>query len=224
MAPERCYRENTTGPLTLAKACGERGLRLITFSSDLVFDGEGTAPYRERDTTRPLNVYGMSKAEGERRVLQINPTSLVVRTSSFFGPWDEANFVTHTLRELRSKGEVHAPDDLLVSPTYVPDLVHACLDLLVDGEQGLLHLTNQGEISWAELARLCAKMAGLDPARVVGRRSDDFGYPARRPKRSALTSERMRIMPTLDHALHDYFANVKTAPQILKTEPLGEWR
>jgi dTDP-4-dehydrorhamnose reductase len=91
---ERCFRENSHGAAVLALACRSRSVPLVTFSSDLVFGGGSTVPYDEASPTAPLNVYGESKAEGERRVLTANPAALVIRTSAFFGPWDDHNFVT----------------------------------------------------------------------------------------------------------------------------------
>ncbi len=122
---ERCHRENSLGPQTLATACAAHDVSLVTFSSDLVFDGFKLAPYDEDDTPAPLGVYGQTKHEAEQRVLDHHPGALVVRTSAFFGPWDEHNFVTCSLRTLARGEEVRVPAELIVSPTYVPDLVHA---------------------------------------------------------------------------------------------------
>src|SRR5205823_1854885 len=98
--PEACFRANADGPAVLAAACASRGVQLLTFSSDLVFDGSKGAPYVESDPVSPLNVYGRSKADAEVRVLRELPAALVVRTSAFFGPWDEYNFVTMALRTM----------------------------------------------------------------------------------------------------------------------------
>ncbi|MGA9380186.1 MAG: family 1 glycosylhydrolase, partial [Phormidium sp.] len=100
--PDACLRANAIGPAILADACAIRGVELLNFSSDLVFDGTSAAPYVESDIVSPLNVYGRSKAEAEARVLKAHPTSLMVRTSAFFGPWDEYNFLTIALRTLAS--------------------------------------------------------------------------------------------------------------------------
>lgn len=208
---EACMRENSEGAATLAGACGARGLSLLTFSSDLVFDGSAREPYVESDATAPANVYGRSKAEGEARVLSALPSALVVRTSAFFGPWDEYNFVTAALRALASGERFKAADDLTVSPTYVPDLVHACLDLLIDGERGVRHLTNQGAVTWAELARLAARLAGLDEGLVNARPSRELGFVARRPVYSALGSERGALLPTLEDALSRYIRDCEVA-------------
>src|SRR4051794_13949614 len=109
--------------------------------------GDRDAPYVERDAIGPLNVYGRSKAEADARVLEAMPSALVVRTSAFFGPWDEHNFVTIALRALAAGHHFVAAEDSVVAPTYVPDLVHASLDLLIDGERGIWHLANATAIS-----------------------------------------------------------------------------
>jgi dTDP-4-dehydrorhamnose reductase len=208
---EACMRENSEGPATLAAACGARGLALVTFSSDLVFGGSARRPYVEGDATAPAGVYGRSKAEAEARVLSALPTALVVRTSAFFGPWDEYNFVTAALRALASGEGFGAADDLTVSPTYVPDLAHACLDLLMDGERGIWHLANQGAVTWAELARLAARLAGLDEGLVNARPSSELGFAAPRPAYSALGSERGALLPSLEDALSRYLRDCEVA-------------
>ncbi len=128
-----CFRANTEGARQLASVCEQHGISLVTYSSDLVFDGRRQAAYTERDLTCPLNVYGESKMRAEEAVLDCNPKSLVIRSSSFFGPWDDYNFLTTSLLELERGNEVVAINDWQVSPTYVPDLVQASLDLLLDG-------------------------------------------------------------------------------------------
>lgn len=201
---ERCLRENTAGPKSLATLCARRGVRLVTFSSDLVFDGSARAPYVETSETAPLNVYGRSKAEAEREVLSVMPGALVIRTSAFFGPWDEYNFVFAALRALASGENFRAAGDAIISPTYVPDLVHAALDLLIDGERGLWHLSNQGETSWADFARRAAEAAQLDAQLVKACPTTSLELTAPRPLYSALTSERGRLLPPLDQALARY--------------------
>ncbi|HYO96656.1 MAG TPA: family 1 glycosylhydrolase [Polyangiaceae bacterium] len=201
---------NASGPAALAQGCARLGLPLLTFSSDLVFSGRQIgAPYTESSAVEPLNAYGRSKAAMEERVLAHNPLSLVIRTSSFFGPWDEANFVTQSLRALATGDEVIAAGDVVMSPTYVPDLVHAALDLLVDGARGLWHLANQGEVTWYELACRAAEMAGLPTAAVRARPAGELGLAAQRPLYSALRSERGWVMPSLDSGLRKYLTEVQ---------------
>jgi dTDP-4-dehydrorhamnose reductase len=201
---DRCHRDNALGAETVARACARARIGLVTFSTDLVFDGRKREPYDEVDQPAPLGVYGRTKHEAETRVLEAHPASLVVRTSAFFGPWDERNFVTLALRELGAGRAVHAADDMIVSPTYVPDLVHACLDLAIDGERGLWHLANSGTTTWAGLARTAANIAGHRIDRIVPVPGAALPWRARRPVFSALGSARGVLLPPWSDALRRY--------------------
>lgn len=156
--------------------------------------------------------YGRSKLEAEALVLTGNPSSLVVRTSSFFGPWDGHNFAARAIAALTDGKAFEAAADAVVSPTYVPDLVHAALDLLIDCESGLWHLANEGAVTWAELARRVAEAAELDVDLIHGVPAASLGWTAQRPLYSALASERGWIMPTLEDALARYAASPSVAP------------
>jgi dTDP-4-dehydrorhamnose reductase len=201
-----CLRENATGPALLAARCKAQGISLLTFSSDLVFDGKMRRPYVESDLPAPLNVYGATKLKAERTVLEVLPRSLVIRTGAFFGPWDEFNFAHLVLNTLSEDSVFQAVNDATISPTYVPDLVNASLDLLVDGESGIWHLANEGELTWADFARLLADQEGYDPSRIEGRPVRLLGFGARRPAYSALASERGRLLPKLEDAINRYLA------------------
>jgi dTDP-4-dehydrorhamnose reductase len=201
---ERQWRDNVVGPELLARACARCGVQLVTFSSDLVFDGSKGAPYVESDEARPLNAYGRAKHECEQRVLAAASNTLVIRTAAFFGPWDQHNFVTLALEAMRRGDTWAAAADQTVSPTYVPDLVNATLDLLVDREHGLWHLANQGAMTWAQLACAAAEAAGLDTALVHAVPGAMLGQVAARPPYAALSSQRGLVMPSLEHALARY--------------------
>jgi dTDP-4-dehydrorhamnose reductase len=203
---ENCFRINRDGAITLGAHCARLGIHYTTFSSDLVFDGRREQPYLENDATNALNVYGASKVVAEKELISLDAASLIVRTSAFFGPWDQYNFVTTTLRALEAGNPVHAADDQIVSPTYVPDLVDAVLDLVIDAERGLWHLANGGAISWSQLARRAAEAAGLDSSLVAGVPSRALKQLARRPAYSALGSSRGSLLPSLDDALARYIA------------------
>jgi dTDP-4-dehydrorhamnose reductase len=198
---EACRRANVTGAVNLAAACRRHGVRLVTFSSDLVFDGGQQHPYTEDDEPRPLNVYGASKAEADRRVADLLPEALILRTAAFFGPWDTANFISHVIRTLDAGGQFEAAVDMTVSPTYVPDLVHAALDLLIDEEHGVWHLANQGAVSWYSFAQEAAVRAGRPTNRITAVEGARAWGPAPRPPFSALTSRRGLLLRPLAEAL-----------------------
>jgi dTDP-4-dehydrorhamnose reductase len=200
----RCQRENVRGPHNLAAECAKRGLPLVTFSSDLVFDGSRYKPYVETDAVSPLNVYGRSKAAAESLVLAVHAAALVIRTSAFFGPWDAHNFLTATLSTLARGGSAVAAENIVVSPTYVPDLVNACLDLVFDGACGIWHLTNHGATSWADFARAAALRARIPVHSLRPAPATELGYTAQRPTYSAMTSARGVLMRPLEDAIEHF--------------------
>ena len=207
---DRCRRENSDGPAVLAEGCARLGIPYLTFSSDLVFDGSKSEPYVEPDALSPLNVYGQTKADGEVRVLAAYPSALVIRTSAFFGPWDEYNFVAAVLKAVEGGERFPAACDVSISPTYVPDLVNTSLDLMIDGEQGIWHLANVGSVTWADFALQVLKQAGLDTGLIDPRPASEFGWLARRPAYSVLGSERGVLLPPIDRAI-DHCLSLKRA-------------
>jgi dTDP-4-dehydrorhamnose reductase len=129
---------------------------------------------------------------------------MVVRTSAFFGPWDAHNFVHHALAALARGEPFRAATDVRVSPTYVPDLVHVCLDLLIDGESGVWHLANDGDVSWHGLAARAAELAGVDASSLQPCTTAALDQVAPRPRHCVLASERAALMAPLDDALRRF--------------------
>jgi dTDP-4-dehydrorhamnose reductase len=202
-----CFALNVRGPLMLAQTCAEHGITLATFSSDQVFDGRKGAPYTERDEPHPLNAYGRSKFEAEQRIARLHARTLIVRTSACFSPWDENNFIPDLLRRLRDGEHVSVPSDLVVSPTYVPDLVNATLDLLIDGESGVWHLANTGAVACADWAAHAARLAGLPVERILRVPAGMIPFEAKRPLFSALVSERGQLLGSWENALERFFSD-----------------
>ncbi|MDQ6903615.1 MAG: sugar nucleotide-binding protein [Bacteroidota bacterium] len=200
---KECFKVNTSAPIMISKACKERGIAFLTYSSDLVFDGKKETPYIESDPINPLNTYGRSKALAEEGVLK-NSNALIVRTSSFFEPWNGGNFAYELLKSLTNNRPFVAVDDIIISPTYVPHLVTASLDLLVDAETGVWHITNPGAITWKDFAIRIAKGCGYDESLVIGRHTDEMKFKAQRPKYSALQSDRGQFLPSIDNALDSF--------------------
>jgi dTDP-4-dehydrorhamnose reductase len=198
---ERCHRDNAHGPAVTAAACAVDGVGLVTFSSDLVFDGRTARPYREEDRPSPLSVYGSAKAEGDRRVLEVHPGALVVRTGAHFGPWDGRNFLAQAIAALRAGAVFAAADDLTVTPAYLPDLVDEVLDLVVDGTTGIWHLAPPEPVTWADFVVDAARCARLDPVRVQRKPSAAFAWRAPRPAYSALATTRGIALPSLADSL-----------------------
>ena len=199
-----CHAVNAEGASALARACAVRGLPLVGFSSDLVFDGEKGAAYVEGDGVNPLNIYGRSKCEAEAGMIGAHEQCLMIRTAAFFSPYDRYNFAAHVRACLARGSCIEAAGDLVISPTYVPDLVDATLDLALDGERGIWHLANHGAATWADFAIAVAEALGHKAAQVRVRPATELGWSAPRPKAVPLTSERGLIMPTLEEALAKY--------------------
>ncbi len=197
---EVCLEANAAGPEKLARACAEAGIPLVTFSSDLVFDGKLGRAYCEDDPVTPCGVYGLSKAEAEQKLLSLESRTLIIRTSAFFGPWDKYNFAWNVLSSLARGEPVRASRNSTVSPTFVPDLCHATLDLLIDGETGIWHLANQGSLSWHEFAYRVAEGAGYDPSLIL---------PVDGPKMdTTLSSNRGLLLRPVEQAIDDWLEQV----------------
>lgn len=224
--PASCFRENALGPTLLAKQCRARNIQFVTFSSDLVFDGQKEGVYLEGNRTNSLNVYGGSKALAEEQVLAAMPQALVIRTSAFFGPWDEHNFVYHALRAIAHAEPFQAADDAFITPTYVPDVINTALDLLIDQECGIWHLANTGTYSWAQLAELAARLAGLEPDGLLQPVSQEtLALPAPRPVNTALSTSKRAVLPAVEDALHRFlhatefrFRPLEPLPEIIEEE------
>jgi dTDP-4-dehydrorhamnose reductase len=200
-----CYAANATAASIVARQAARRGIPFLTFSSDLVFDGRKRTPYVESDCTAPLNVYGASKVRAEKEVLSVHDDALVIRTGAFFGPWDDFNFATRSLRQMADGTPVVVPSNGVVSPTYVPDLANASLDLLLDGDRGVWHLANEGAVSWHEFAAMLARRAGFADDFLLPQTIDSGNTAASYPAYSVLTSERGAVMPSLYDGIDRYF-------------------
>ena len=169
--PKEAYALNAEAPRLLGEICAQKKARLIHISTDYVFDGAASAPYREEDRAEPISVYGASKRQGERHVLAVDANHLVVRVSWIFGP-DRPSFIDWVVGQARLHEQVEAIDDKISTPTYTLDLARMLLPLFApDFPGGLLHLANRGQCSWREYGQwaldcLRAEGAGLRTAKV----------------------------------------------------------
>jgi dTDP-4-dehydrorhamnose reductase len=223
--PDGCRLANTLGAVNLARAALEAGAHYTSFSSDLVFGGQLERAYVESDYTRPLNVYGRTKQEAEKQVLALGGQALMVRTAAFFSADDPYNFAAEVTRQLTAGRTLKAAADLVVTPTYVPDLCHAVLDLVIDGEVGLWHLSNGEPMTWADFGMAIAEAVGLDRRLIRPALGSDFAWRARRPQRTPLATERGRRLPDLAKAIGHYADRVRDsliAPPAGREERVGQ--
>ncbi|HEY0433808.1 MAG TPA: NAD(P)-dependent oxidoreductase, partial [Chitinophagaceae bacterium] len=199
---ERCNRENVELPFQIARACNRNGIQLLTFSSDLVFDGRQKTPYVEHDDVSPINVYGESKAKGEAGILSVFGDALIVRASAVFGTGDAGNYAGKIIADLEKERRVPVADNITVSPTYVPDLINASLDLLIDGENSIWHLCNSGSVTWADFATAIASRTRKDTKLLIP--TSGAGFKAPRPAFSVLNTVKGVVLPSLENAIDRY--------------------
>jgi len=190
---EEAFIVNAEAPCLLAEIANKKSAKLVHFSTDYVFDGKKDAPYTEEDMAVPLSVYGESKLEGERRVLEASSQHLVVRLSWVFGP-DKPSFIDQIIQRARENDVVTAVADKFSAPTYTID-VASWLRLAVEkNANGILHLANNGGCSWQEWAQyavdVCRNLGLPLKAQRVGAVSlaDMKNFVAQRPVHTVLST------------------------------------
>ncbi len=189
--PEEAFRVNAEGTRVVAAEAESLGARMITLSTDYVFDGQRHEPYRETEPPNPLSVYGRSKRAGEEAALAANTRCAVVRSAWLYGAGG-GNFVDTMIDLVRTRDRVAVVSDQVGSPTYAEDLAGALVRLCEGEAHGVFHLANGGKASWFDLARAAAAQWGLDPGRVVEATTREIARPAPRPPFSVLDCGRAR--------------------------------
>jgi dTDP-4-dehydrorhamnose reductase len=192
--PERAFAANAFGPGHLARAARAVGALLVHFSTDYVFDGTGTRPYRETDCPSPLGAYGASKLAGEHLVAAARGQALVLRTSAVFGRGGNrqkgGSFMERILEQARAGKPLRVVCDQVFSPTYSPDLAKAAIALARTPARGLFHVSGAGSCSWHAFAEAGLEIAGVQ-APVESIRAADLKLAAARPAYSVLDNGRL---------------------------------
>jgi dTDP-4-dehydrorhamnose reductase len=194
--PSRALEVNAIGPTNLVQVLRGTRIKLINISTDYVFDGTSVVPYVEDDATRPLNVYGMSKRDGEITTLMYEH-GYVVRTAWLYGRHGR-NFPKTILGLAAILNHLNVVNDQYGQPTWTRDLAILLLALakcVHNGDPhlppGVYHATASGVTTWYDLAREVFQLAGFDPERVRAVSSSEFPRPANRPTNSVLSSVRV---------------------------------
>lgn len=195
---DTAYQVNANAPGLLAAVCKEYGCIFIHVSTDYVFDGTATIPYKETAPVHPVSVYGASKLEGERQVQEFNNQAIIVRTAWVYSAYGK-NFVKTILRLLREKESIGVVNDQVGSPTYAADLAEAILTMIKKLQQGevtltdhagIYHYTNSGVISWYDFAvaikELTRSSCVINPIPTSG-----YPTPAKRPAYSVLSADKI---------------------------------
>ncbi len=211
-APEVCAAVNGMGTVNMVRAALSVGAKMVFISTDYVFPGTGDQPWKVDDRYGPLNVYGMSKVQGEDAVRSLMTRYFILRTSWVFGK-NGHNFVRTMLRLGAEKKEIRVVNDQIGSPTYSWDLARVICDILPTEKYGIYHVRNEGYISWYEFAKMIMEKAGL-PCKVLPVPSSEYPTPAKRPLNSRLDGSKLAAagfapMPTVENALERYLEEIK---------------
>ena len=184
---ERALLVNGGGTRTVTEACARAGAAILYVSTNEVFDGETTDPYREEDEPNPINAYGRSKLEGERRLRSLLERYYIVRTSWLYGP-GRLSFPEKIVQAAREQGWLRLVTDEVASPTWTVDLARAIARLTREPVWGVYHITNDGHCSRLEWAKEVLRLSGLDGVAVEATTLREFGAPYRKPAFSALAN------------------------------------
>ena len=199
--PRHCQSSYVELPHIWAQICAERGLPLLIFSSSQVFDAHSHTAHDEQTTIGPVGICGRSQVEGENQVLAALPTALVIRTDVQFGPWQDGDLVLRALQESSENKTTGLPADQVFTLTYLPDLTNTCLDLLLDQETGVWHLSNAGTLDQtmfrAHAAEIMAVHLPGDRPPISQVRQTDTGTASH----SALISCRASLLPSWQSAV-----------------------
>ena len=214
--PDRALAVNGQGTTYVARAAATLNARLIYVSTDYVFDGTQTTPYREEDMPHPINVYGQSKREGEIAALTDCPNTLVVRTAWLYGHAGN-NFVKTIMRLASEKPLLEVVGDQRGCPTNADDLALVLKDLLGNDLRGICHVTNTGDCTWHEFAEAIVRLMDLStPVRPIT--TAQAGRLARRPSYSVLAQERLcTVHDPLPHWQDALARFMKHAPRLAST-------
>ena len=218
--PDRAHLVHVDAVSSLARACGDRNVRLVQLSTNYVFDGKD-GPYDEDDPPNPLGVYGRTKLEGERVALSACE-ACVVRTAVLYGyhPAARPNFVTWALNELRAGNPIRVVTDEWSNPTYLPSLVASIRRLMANNATGIYHLAGLDYLTRFEMVEVLCDVFGLAGEIVTPVLSEDLGQAARRPLRAGLRTSRADTL--LGKAGATYRHNLKSMRALMVPQTDGD--
>lgn len=184
--PDLAFAVNAQGTENVARAAQEFGAHLFYVSTDYVYDGVATRPYEPTDAIAPLNVYGQSKAAGEKAIQDHHRQWCIARTSWLFGA-SRTSFPEKILRASETQPEVTVVADQVGSPTFTGDLARAIRELIRSGVYGIVNVTNGGSCSWFDFASEVLRQTGRTSVRLLPITTAQAGRPAKRPAYSVLS-------------------------------------
>jgi dTDP-4-dehydrorhamnose reductase len=194
------FRVNAIGSRNLAMAAEQVGAKLIYVSTDYVFSGERTTPYREYDMTNPLGVYGLTKLAGEKFAQQFCSRWFVVRTAWLYG-YNGKNFVKTMLKLAKERSEIAVVDDQFGNPTNAADLAFHLLKIALTEDYGIYHCTGNGVCSWYDFVSRIVALSG-SCVKVKPCSTEQYASPVKRPAYSAL--EHMMLNATVGDEMRSW--------------------
>lgn len=194
--PELAFKINGLGAKNLARAADQLDIALVHYSTDYVFDGKKAQPYLETDAAHPLNIYGLTKLNGEYLAMDHCRRHFVVRISGIYGSTPcrakGGNFVTTMMRLAQEKPEVRVVNDEILTPTWVADIARNTLSLVETDAYGLYHMTAAGSCSWFEFAQVIFSTLEFRTP-LLPCTADEFPSPVKRPAYSVLENGNLQI-------------------------------
>jgi dTDP-4-dehydrorhamnose reductase len=208
---EPAERVNAYGAGIVAELCREHNIRFVHLSTDYVFDGKKTVPYKENDLPHPMSVYGTTKLMGEQAVLEKNPSSLIIRAQWLYGKGGE-NFITKVVKMAKQSGALRVVNDQRGSPTYARDLAEPLTCLIEKGKTGIYHIANSGSCTWFEFAGEIFRLLEIDTT-ITPISSDELERKAKRPAYSVFDMWKFQKdtglkMRPWQEALSEYLATI----------------
>jgi len=181
----------------LAAVCKEHNTKFIHISTDYVFNGEASYPYTENSLTDPINIYGASKLEGEVQTMQLNPDSIIIRTSWLYSSMGK-NFVNTMMRLMSEKDQIKVVKDQLGSPTNAADLAETIFNIIglyhlqiYEWTPGIYNFSNDGIISWYDFAKAIKEITN-SPCDIKPISTKEYPTPAKRPAYSGLDKTKIQ--------------------------------
>ncbi len=211
---EKAFSINGDAVENLAKLCKKNDALFIHISTDYVFDGAATSPYKEDEAVKPIGVYGASKLKGEQLALQNNPASIIIRTSWVYSSFGN-NFVKTMLRLMKERESINVVDDQKGCPTYAADLAAAIMDI-ISGENltpGIYNFSNHGIITWHQFAVAIKELSG-SKCIVNPIPTSQYPTPAKRPAYSVLDTTKIR--QTFNVVIPDWKESLKKCLSLLQ--------
>ncbi len=190
---ELCTKLNVEAPTLLAQVAHEHGAKLIHISTDYVFDGTNCRPYSEDDLVCPASVYGSTKADGEKHIMDVAPESIIIRTAWLYSPHGK-NFVKTMLELGRSRETLRVVSDQVGTPTNALDLASVIASFIncEHWHSGIYHFSNEGAISWYDFTMAIHRIAGITTCHVLPCITKDYPTAATRPHYSVLDKSKIK--------------------------------